>query len=305
MTEPLIHFLVPYVGRRDYLEECVNSALRQTDGRWLLTVVEDGDQGLDVVEWLRTRRDPRVEHRLNEERLGLPRNFQQCLELARAPYVVVMGCDDRLLPTYVEHLAAVLDQEDGPALVQPGVRVIDGRGTPGGTLADRTKRLLRPRNPRARLGGERAARSLMRGNWLYFPSLCWRASVVQSLGFRQDLPTTLDLELVCRLLLRGETLVSTPDEVVFEYRRHGDSASSLAAHTLSRFLEERQLFAELADVYGCHGWARASRAARLHLTSRLHALTFLVSTVKSRDAAGTCAVLRHAGALDLKADAAG
>jgi hypothetical protein len=51
--------------------------------------------------------------------------------------------------------------------------------------------------------------------------------------------------------------------------------SSTRAHDGTRFAEERAFFAEAAARFDALGWPRAARAARWHLTSRLHALRTL------------------------------
>lgn len=294
MDSPLVHFLVPYVGRLDYLQECVESVQAQTDSRWRLTVVEDGDQGTNASEWVRGFHDVRLEHRLNPERLGVARNFQRCLELAQAPFLVIMGCDDRLLPTYLETVAQLLRAAPEASLVQPGVQVIDEAGRPRRGLTDWTKTVLSPRARLSRLQGEEAAASVMRGNWMYFPSLCWRTATIQRAGFRDDLPTTLDLDLICRLVLAGESVAVAPRDVVFQYRRHRRSASSVTAQELSRFAEERRLFAELESAFRSRGWYKAARLARWHPTSRVHALTLLPQAVFAREERRVQQILAHA-----------
>lgn len=293
MSEPLIHFLVPFVGRLDYLSECVMSAVTQTDPRWILTVVEDGDQRVGASAWVDALSDQRVEHLLNASPLGLAGNFQHCVDLGSAMRLVIMGCDDRLLPGYVSAIARTSAIAPDAAVIQPGVRVIDPSGRPITPIGDRIKSVLRPRSNGAGLNGDLVTASLMRGNWTYFPSLCWRTDVLREVGpFRVDLPTTLDLELLARVLMAGHSLVTT-DEIVFEYRRHAASASSRAAANLGRFDEEQRLASELAQRFAELEWHRATTAARHRVTSRLHAATLLPSASVSRDWPRARRIMRH------------
>ena len=57
------------------------------------------------------------------------------------------------------------------AYLQPGVRVIDDHGAEHRPLGDRIKAHYRPDvdSPRE-IGGEELTRSLLRGNWMYFPA---------------------------------------------------------------------------------------------------------------------------------------
>ncbi|MDN4172956.1 glycosyltransferase family 2 protein [Nocardioides sp. SOB77] len=270
MTLDAIDIVVPFYGRVDYLAATVDSVLAQDDPRWRLTVVEDGrHDGLGTPAWQRRLEDPRVRWVTNPERLGLTRNFQRALDLVDHEWCVFPGCDDVLLPHYVRTIREVVTHGTTIDMVLPAVQVIDESGRRSAPLADRVKRLLRARQPAAELHGEGLAASLMHGNWLYFPALSWRSSRIKEIGFRQDLPTTLDLALAVEVVRRGGVLALT-DVEAFQYRRHGLSESSLAASTRTRFVEERLLFSELEAAFSAMGWPRAARAARWHVTSRLH-----------------------------------
>lgn len=277
-----VDIVIPYYGPRDRLEETVLSVLAQDSDKWQLVVVEDGDQGQDVAQWLTSLHDPRVRHLLNRRTLGIPGNFQRCLEVAEAAYVTFVGCDDRLLPTYVGAMLDLAGQFPGAEALVPGVRLIGADGSPTRTVTDAVKSLLHPRASTARLlSGERLLASLLHGNWTYFSATAWRRDAVTALGFRQDLPVTLDLALLADLILSGGTIAVT-DHVAFEYRRHTASASSTAASDAARFAEEAALFAELEHACRTRGWRRAACAARWHLTSRAHAALRLPGAVAGR-----------------------
>lgn len=270
MTADAIDIVVPFYGRLDYLAATVDSVIEQDDPRWRLTVIEDGPhEGLDTAAWQRRRSDPRVRWVTNQDRLGLSANFQRALDLVDGTWCVFPGCDDILLPNYVRTVRGVIARRGHSDIVLPAVRVIDEVGRPSAPLADRVKALLRDRQPAEDLGGEALAASLMHGNWLYFPALCWRSELIKAIGFRQDLPTTLDLALVAEVVRQGGVL-SLTDTEAFEYRRHGLSESSRAATEQTRFAEERRLFTELEVSFGALGWESAARAARWHVTSRSH-----------------------------------
>lgn len=161
--------------------------------------------------------------------------------------------------------------------------MIDGEGRPVHTLVDTVKRRLYSTAPerRARLGGEELAVSLLRGNWLYFPAMCWRSDLLKEVGFRTDLTVVQDLALTVELLLRGEELVTDP-EICFDYRRHVGSESSAQAVSGSRFEETRRLLLELAADFDALGWHRAARTARRHLSTRLHALLMVPGALRRR-----------------------
>jgi len=289
-----IEFLVPYFGSRALLEIAVCSVIEQEDHRWSLRVVQDGPDVVDVGPWLAGLKDHRITYHRNHRNLGTAGNFQRCLDLATGSHVVFLGCDDVLLPTYVSVVLGAFERHPDAAVIQPGVAVIDHAGRHVLPLADRVKRAIGARSEtEVCLGGEALAASLVRGNWLYFPSLCWRRDLTVKHGFRQDLPVTLDLALLSQVLLDDGKLVVTP-EAAFRYRRHAASLSSASAHEVHRFEEEARLFKELAEDFGRAGWRRAARAARGHLMSRLHAVMRVPGAVARRDRSATRRLIRHA-----------
>ncbi|QES56134.1 glycosyl transferase family 2 [Streptomyces venezuelae] len=286
--------LLPYYGDVALMQDAVRSVLAQDGDDWRLTVVDDGTEP-GVPEWFEQLADPRVRYLRNERNLGVTGNFNRCVELAEYEYLVLMGCDDLMKPNYLQVVRATADREPTAAMIQPGVQVIGTDGLPYDTLADRTKRkLYAPKGPgRALLGGEELATSLLRGNWLYFPSICWRTEAIKRFSFRADLGVIQDLALVVDLLVAGETLATTP-EVCFSYRRHAESESSAKAYTGHRFEEAKRFFVETADRLDRHGWPRAAKVSRLHLSSRLHAITLLPGAAMKAGRPGVSAMLRHA-----------
>jgi hypothetical protein len=190
--------------------------------------------------------------------------------------MVMMGCDDLLLPNYIAVLHDLLHRFPQATIVQPGVQVIDGVGHPGGTLADWAKtHIYAPRfADTITLRGEPLAVSLLRGDWLYFPSLCWRTKDVATAGFNLRLTVIQDLDLLLRLVLAGAELVASR-QVCFQYRRHAVSKSSTDATSGSRFTEAESFFLATAATMADHGWPQAAAAARRHLSSRLFALSYI------------------------------
>jgi glycosyltransferase involved in cell wall biosynthesis len=261
----LLHVLVPAYGPSPYLAETLSTALLAGDADTLITVVDDGSPtehvrataaaaGVEVV-------------RLDVNR-GVAGAFQACIDLSRGDYSVLLGSDDLLLPSYVAEVRRLVAAHDAPAIVQPGVEVVDERGAPIFPLTDRVKRLLTPSEEGA-LAGDRLAASLLLGNWLYFPSLAWRTDLLREYGFRSDMQTALDLDLELRLVFGGASVAFSP-EPAFRYRRHAGSASSQSALDGERFVEESSLYRWAAQQSRARGWWRSGLAARAHPTSRLH-----------------------------------
>lgn len=289
-----LDIMLPYYGDPALMRDAVRSVLAQTDPDWRLTVVDDGTEP-GVPEWFAGLRDPRVRYFRNPHNLGVTGNFRRCTELVDHEYTTMMGSDDLMRPSYVATVKAARSAVPGAAMYQPGVRVVDAQGRPVRTLVDTVKKRLYSAAPaqRARLRGEDLAVSLLRGNWLYFPAMCWRSDTLKEVGFREDLTVVQDLALTVELLIRGEDLVTDP-VVCFDYRRHRASESSAQAYSGSRFDETRRLLLELAADLDAIGWHRAARTARLHLSTRLHALTLVPGALRRGRPAAARSLAAHA-----------
>jgi glycosyltransferase involved in cell wall biosynthesis len=288
-----LDILVPYWGDPALARQTVQSVLDQRDGDWLLTVVDDAYPDRALGEWMATIDDPRVRYVRKDRNEGITANYRTCVSLATQDRVVILGSDDVLLPDYVGVVLAAHAAHPDVEIIQPGVRVIDGRGEVVRPLGDRVKSWIAPhvRRPTV-LRGEPLAVSLLRGDWLYWPSLAFRRDVLERTEFHDDRPLIQDLALVIDVVAAGGALLVEPT-VCFSYRRHGASASSTGGGDGARLRGERDYFAAAADQMERRGWRRARRAAAWHSTSRLHALSLVPQAiVRHRDQVP--ALLAHA-----------
>lgn len=294
MPSTTVDIMLPYYGDPELLRITVRSVLAQDDADWRLTVVDDGYPDASIPGWFDALDDERVRYFRNDANLGANRNYQRCVELVDHEMVVMMGADDKMLPNYIRTVRGALMTFPNAQFVQPGVRVIDEHGVPSSTMVDVIKhRVYAPRGTGQRvLAGEQLARSLLRGNWLYFPSICWRADPLRRTGFREGLNVVQDLCLALELVEEGAGLV-VDDTLCFEYRRHRASDSSLRALAGDRFIEEGAYFLETAERMRKIGWQKAARSARLHASSRLHALTLLPKAARHGHRQGLRNLGRH------------
>ena len=282
--------LMPYYGDVGMMQEAVRSVLAQHDPHWRLTVVDDGAEP-GVPEWFAdlsaTHGADKIRYQRNEANLGITENFQKCLSLATHPLVTMIGSDDRMLPNYIGTVRSLMKDFPQASLAQPGVEIIDENGDITEPWVDKIKsRVYAPRvQGAAVLSGESLAVSLLRGNWMYFPAICWRADVITEVGFNPALRVVQDLAVTLERVRAGAQIVVS-DTLCFQYRRHAVSVSSERAFTGARFTEERAFFLDEAAKMDDLGWRKAARAARLHLSSRLHAATLLPSAVRRGNTSG-------------------
>ena len=222
-----LDIFVPFWCDPALLRVTVASVLAQRNDDWLLTVVDDAYPDGSVADWFADLDDPRVTYIRKPVNEGITANYRTCVSLATQDVVVILGCDDVLLANYVDVVLEAHAAFPDAAVIQPGVRVIDEHGAVVEPIADRIKqRVVRPRTGVPRLlAGEELATSLLRGDWLYWPSLAFRREVLVATGFRDGMPLIQDLAIVMDIVAGGGSLLLEP-RVCFHYRRHGASASS-------------------------------------------------------------------------------
>lgn len=293
-----LDIFVPYWGDPALLRETVHSVLQQDCDDWRLTVLDDAYPDSWAGPWLDGLADPRVRYVRNQTNLGIVNNYRKCLQEASSDLVLLLGCDDALHPNYVRVMLDAHRQYPTATILQPGVQVIDERSQPIKTLADGIKkRWLTPRGDAMQLlSGDELAAGLLHGNWLYWPSLCFRKAGLSGIDFHDDMKLTHDLGFVLDIVFSGQQLLYVP-EVCFSYRRHSASASNANLFDGRRFGDERRCFSHAKNRASALGWTKSARAASLHLTSRLNALVTLVDAVKQRRGRAVVGLIKHAFSL--------
>ena len=259
---------LPFYGDVAFMKQTVQSILNQTDPNWRLVVVDDGYPDETLPSWFEGLGDERIEYQRNVQNLGANGNFQKCLGLLSAEYCLVMGADDTKHP--------------GISMIHPGVKVIDENNAEISTRSDQVKKSIRESQGTSKLlSGEHLATSLMKGNWMYFPSIVWKTKTIQEIGFRPGFHVCQDLGLAMDLIMQGGEMALIDDEI-FRYRRHQESDSSVKAINGQRFMDEKHFFRVMAHDLKEIGWSSAAKAAGLHSTSRLHAASLIPACISRK-----------------------
>lgn len=105
--KPLISVCVPTFNGEQYLGECLDSLLAQTETDFELIVVDDQstDETFDILKSYASR-DPRIRIYRNDTNLGLVGNWNRCVELAQAEWIKFVFQDDFIAPRCLEKLLA-------------------------------------------------------------------------------------------------------------------------------------------------------------------------------------------------------
>lgn len=256
-----ITIAIPFYRQLEYLQRAVLSVQAQDCPDWQLIVSADGNLVPEAGKFVESLRDSRIRYVPSTERLGMVRNWNRCLDLAETELVTLLHEDDLLESGYVSGMLRGAAAFPEGAAYFCRAQIIDSRDRPCFSFPDVYKRLLQPggQTPYS-LEGETGAESLMRGNYIFCPTLCYRQSRLQQMRFDPRWKMVQDFDLILRLLLQGETIVSLPDQL-YRYRRHSENATEEYTQSLLRFEEEWQLHQEFMQAFEIRGWCKAARRA--------------------------------------------
>jgi glycosyltransferase involved in cell wall biosynthesis len=109
---PLISILIPNYNYVQYVAAAVDSALAQTYPNFEV-IVSDNCSTDGAWELLNERygSDPRVRLSRNATNVGMAKNFDRLMELARGRYVMCLSSDDFLFPPHLTRLEEVFARE--------------------------------------------------------------------------------------------------------------------------------------------------------------------------------------------------
>lgn len=232
---PFFTIAIPTYNRLNYLKEAVSSILEQTFQDFEICISQDptvSGPNMDVLSWSKdlANQDTRVRLRVNDTNRGLAGNWNELVKMASGQYMIIIGDDDRFLPTYLEEMAYLLRtysasvafcnqffiDSKGEELVQLTSELNQNYGRTNlntGLIEDPIKVVLSNSVPMS-------ATVCERNLFLQFP-------------FKEDLNTP-EIEVFLRIALNGNEFAYLNKQLA-EYRIHSLSATS-SGLTIDRLL---------------------------------------------------------------------
>ena len=210
MTEtPKISVLIPCYNLGEFLDEAVDSVLRQTYQNFEIVVVDDGSTDAATNALLADYQRPKTRViRAAHGGVSAARNL--AIAQTTGPYLCALDADDRLEPTYFEKAVAVLDAEPATTFVSCWLRTF---GTESWEW--KPERCDLP--------------TLLWEDTVLTASLVRRAAVVAVGGYDTQMPIQglEDWDLWLTLAEHGHRGVILRD-VLFNYRRRPGSLSTIS-----------------------------------------------------------------------------
>ena len=194
---PKVSICIPNYNGSRYIPKAIDSVLSQTFQDFEIIIVDNAstDCSITLLTKLAERSD-KILFYSNEKNIGLAGNLNKCLELARGQYIKYLCIDDLLLPDCLALMVAGLDTNPEVTLVCGGRISIDDNGQSFG--------IRRYSNQDEYILGEKViSRCLFGRNYIGEPTAVMFRKSAFGLGFREDLPQLMDMELWFRMLENG------------------------------------------------------------------------------------------------------
>jgi len=220
----------------------------------------------------------------NPVNLGMARAWNRCLDEAESDLVTLVHGDDELDPEYARAMVELAERRPDATAMFSGARIIGQSGQSTLSFPDLYKELLIPAHDRELLvQGDRGLSSLLRGNYIFCPSVCYRKSRLGDVRFDPRFRMVLDFDLTTRLLLDGHSLVGVPKRRLYRYRRHEQNATQHLTKELTRFREESDLYLAIAQRCRELGYGRSERKAQQRRIIALNLLFCMVRDAGQRE----------------------
>ena len=266
-----ISFAVPYYSAPEYLREALESLLSQTHLNWEAVVVDDASPN-SVADLIAEFNDRRITYVRNETNLGLAANWNKALALTNAPLVCILHSDDLLEPQYASTMVDLMTTNPDATAGHCRVSIIGPDGLPRRTLTDAVKQVIQPKAKGLVVSvGEDGLASMLRGSWIYCPTLCFRRSHLPSVPFDNSWRFMLDFDLIARIFLNGQQIIGTTSKL-YRYRRHDGAQTRVLTNELTRFEEELAFYGQMYRAAKERQWLTAQRHAKRATVIRLHLL---------------------------------
>lgn len=245
---PLVSVVMPAFNHEDYVIEALDSAANEGYPTLEIVVIDDGSTDATwhrIEEWRRRNAELLPITAIRQDNVGLTRTLNRLLDVAKGEYVAMLASDDRLLSGGIARRMAILLSRPELIAVFADCRKIDARGvvveehvTGFGDPAARKRMLADP------------AREIVERWSVPGPVIVYRRKDVQAMGaYSEDLRLE-DWDLYLRLASRNA--IAYLDEVVAEYRWHGENTVARPEQAIRLADELRSVAWRSRDLFGGH-----------------------------------------------------
>lgn len=105
---PKISVIIPCFNQAEFLEDSINSVLNQTMQDFEIIVVDDGSTDTKSIKILDKLNKPKTTI-IRQQNLGLVGARNTGIKKAKGKYILPLDCDDKIAPTFLEKCSTYMD----------------------------------------------------------------------------------------------------------------------------------------------------------------------------------------------------
>lgn len=223
---PLVSICIPNRNMARYLPSSIGSSLEQTYSNIEIIIVDNcsSDDSYEIITGIANSESQCAVFQ-NMRNIGIPGNWNRCVELSKGEYVVLLSADDTLEPDFVERCMNYHLRFDNLGYVCTEWSTLDEQGNKTFREPFYSKSGVVPAYEEARLNiiGSHTVPSAM---------LIHKGRLLEVGGYNDRYHWTIDLDLKLKLNLRYDT--GYIKDLLCNYREH--SGQSIAAGAKSKLL---------------------------------------------------------------------
>lgn len=203
-VDPKVSIVLAFFNGRNTISSALRSLTMQTFQDWELIAIDDcsQDNSAEIVAQLE---DPRVRLYRNSSNLGLSASLNRGIDLARAPYIARMDCDDLCMPRRLEIQHAFMRKHSDLDLIGGQAIMFRGDGEAIGVLDAPVSQ------------GEIAKKLRFGGTPLYHPAWFGRTEWFRHFYYKDAFLKGQDFELLIRAASCSK--YSNVPDLILGYRR--------------------------------------------------------------------------------------
>jgi glycosyltransferase involved in cell wall biosynthesis len=220
MHAPKVSTTIISFNQVQYLEECIDSALRQTYPDHEIVIRDDAstDGSQELIKRYAARYPQLIRALFAEKNGGLAANRDACQRATTGDYIAWLDADDVACPDRIAEQLFFLQANPDCSLVYFNLNIARG--------SNHTSELVYSER-RPPLTGDHTT-LLLHENFIMSSALMFRVDMLGNRGYHQPAgPTYSDWHFFTRLARRGR--IGYLDKVLGTYRRHPDAATANAA----------------------------------------------------------------------------
>lgn len=274
----MITIAIPcYRPNLGYLKQAINSVAKQSLCCYELLIV-DGDEvpNLDLQKLVREYEGLSLKYIYNKHDRTMAGNWNFAIESSQTELVTLLHSDDMLCPDYIWKMKKLADSNPDVSAYFCGATIVDETSSKINSFPDLVKNLIRPRNKFIALQGEQGIVSLLKGCYIFCPTICYRKSSLGKCVFNKKWKMVTDFQFYIDLLVAKKKILGVHDKLYF-YRRHRENQTSKLTVNCERFTEEVAIYNQVANLFSKR--PNVKRTASQKRIIKLHLLFLVVKNI--------------------------